>query len=105
MQQWAYSFDAQHPHDPNQAWRVGVSERKIKVLKSESHETKLARFLLVPDVMKAPVMIIGGWSRLDKDGCFVYVGKPANDHHNREIILPAPPGCYLLVFVLPDGTI
>jgi hypothetical protein len=105
MNSWAHSFDAQSPHDPNMTLRVGVAKRKLKAMQAAGHMAKLARYLLVQGAMTKPTMIVKGWSRLDRDGCFVYVAKPSIDYRGNDIEVPPPPGMHFLVFVLPDGKI
>jgi hypothetical protein len=90
---------------PYDTWEVGVPRWKINTLGDKNHESKLARMLLLEQVVGEPDLIIKGWDRLGKDGCYVYVGRPSRDYTRPRVNAPAPPGQVFLVFVLPDGTI
>lgn len=105
MTRWAVPFDAKSPHPPHGVWTVGVTHRKLAVLKSNSDEARLARLMLVPSTLAQPLTIRKGWTRLGKDDCFIYVSKPSTDYHDREIQVPPDPRAFFLVFVTPDGTI
>ncbi len=77
----------------------------MKVLHKKGHEAKLARAVLAGEVVVDPLIIGKGWCRYDREDCLVYAGKPSRDLYGPLIEVPPPPNCFLLVFVLPDGTI
>jgi|GEM_PF-4713508 hypothetical protein len=105
--QWKVSWDAMSQDGPPATWRVGIKESKLAFYRNRGHVTKLARVLLIPDVVASPLVIVKGWDRPEKNGCFVYVGKPNKDLRGGDASIEAgpPPGQFFLVFTLPDGTI
>lgn len=105
MGRWQLSFTTISARASETVWEVGVHESYIKHLRHHGHESPLARLVLVQEVLAAPLSIFEGWSRPDKENCYVYVGDPKVDFHSLTIQKPAPPNCLFLVFILPDGTI
>lgn len=105
MSRWLAQFEAQHPTDRTKTWTVGVAERKIKLLRANGHEVKLARAMLLGKVLSEPLVIGKGWCRFEKEDCLIYAGKTGIDYRSRTIEVPPPPGCFFLAFILPDGTI
>ena len=106
MSRWKYKLETKLPENPNKdVWNVGVHEQKINLLLKNGHMVRLCRLDIVKEVLSDPLAIYGGWSRPDKEDCFVYVGKPAHDRRGESIELPPPPGMLFVVFILPDGTI
>ena len=106
MSRWLYSFQAIDPKDPSKQWEIGVPEWLFSEYRKHSHNVKLARLALVDEIFPSgTTRIYGGWSRPDKDDCFVYEGRPERDYRNIRIEVPPPPGMAFLVFVLPCGTI
>ncbi len=105
MSKWLVDFEAQLPEDSTKTWTVGVSERKIKLLRSKGHVVKLARAVLLGSVVTSPLVIGRGWCRYEKEECLVYAGKPPNDYRSQTIEVPSQPGWFFLGFILPDGTI
>ena len=103
---WIIEFDAIDSSNPEgSAWKVGIAPALLDVLRTNSHTVKLMRIMLVKEVLIGPCAIFGGWSRPEKDDCFVYAGRPNRDYRGKQIETPPPPGMIFLVFVLPDGTI
>jgi hypothetical protein len=107
MSRWLITFDAIDPRDPNSRWTTGVSPAHYDRIRRSGHECQAARLLLVQEVLDPPktLHVFRGWSRPDRDDCFVYSGLPARDFRSLTIETPAPPRMTFLVFVLPDGTI
>jgi hypothetical protein len=105
MSRWQIQFVTISPRDLNGVWEVGVSEAYIKCLRNQGHETPLVRILLVGQSLEHPISIFEGWSRPEKEDCYVYVGNPESDYRSATIQTPAPPNSLFLVFILPDGTI
>ncbi len=106
MARWLLSFEAIHPTERDKTWETGVPERLYRELQNHGHEKAMGRLLLVREVLlEGARHIYGGWSRPDKDDCWVYVGCPNRDLKSLTIETPPPRGMVFLVFVLPDGTI
>lgn len=106
MARWLLPFQAIDPSNVDQSWEVGVSERLFRKIQNHGHEKALARLRLVHEVLEGGTQLLfRGWSRPDKDDCFVYAGCPSRDYKSLTIDTPAPKGMMFLVFVLPDGTI
>lgn len=105
MKPWQVTFAAQDPVDPLAQWKVGVTKSKFRLIHDSGDEKKLARLLLVEQVVRAPNLIIRGWDRPAKNHCLVYVGRPKSDYPRIKIETPAPPGMLFLVFVMSDGMI
>lgn len=104
MARWIYTFDALHPSGAKH-WTVGLLQAKMKTLHGNGHEVKLARAVLAGEVVTNPLIIGKGWCRYDREDCLVYAGKPSRDLRGQNIETPPPNNMFLLVFVLPDGTI
>lgn len=105
---WFYSCQAIDPNDPPDSfWEVGVSERLFRRLQNQGDARRLARLVLVEEVLVGGTdEIYAGWSRPGKEeDCFVYVGRPKSDYKSASIVTPPPKGMVFLVFVLRDGTI
>jgi hypothetical protein len=103
---WKIEFDARLPSNPEQdAWKVGIPAATIDLLQKRNHHHRQARILLIEAVLSDPAAIFEGWSRPEKEDCFVYAGNPGCDYYGACIEVPPPPGMIFLVFVLPDGTI
>lgn len=106
MAKWMVDISAIDPNDTDgERWKIGIHEKFIMTLAKNGHEQKLARLNCVKQVLEDTRLIVQGWSRPDKDECFVYCGLPDKDFKSRTIEVPPPPGMLFLVFVLPDGTI
>ena len=106
MARWQVTFDAIDPRAPDKHWQTGIPERLVRHIRNHGHEKALARLLLVKEVLEGgTIAIYEGWSRPDKEDCFVYVGAPSRDRRSLTIDTPAPKSMGFLVFVLPDGTI
>lgn len=106
MSRWFLQFDAINPANPEDRWKTGIHQAHYRRLQVHGHEKALARIMLVNDVLtEGTLRIYGGWSRPDKDDCFVYVGRPTREFKSLSIETPPPPGMVFLVFVLPDGTV
>ncbi len=108
MSRWKYQFTTRHPRDRESKWQVGVSEELCRNFVKNGHDKSHARLMLVREVLEECLLAIySGWSRPDKEDCFVYVGNPKSDWHklSPQICVPAPPGMVFLVFVLGDGTV
>lgn len=105
MSRWIYEFSAIDPRDHSRTWTVGIQERHYRTLQHHGHEKHIARLLLVKETLDDPIRLYQGWSRQDKDDCYVYAGLPAHDFRSLSIELPPPPNQFFLVFVLPGGTI
>ena len=105
MGRWQVTFTTISARHSESVWEVGVQESQIKHLRNHGHQAPLARLVLVQEVLADPLSIFEGWSRPDKEDCYVYVGDPKTDFHSLTIQKPAPPNCLFLVFILPDGTI
>lgn len=65
--QWKVSWEAMSPEDPEKTWRIGVSEPKLALLREKGHEFRLARLLLVDQVVREPLLLIRGWDRPTKE--------------------------------------
>lgn len=105
---WPVTFEAIDPGEPDHGmWEVGIAEWRLRLLRTRGHESKLAQLLLVRDILEpgGTERIYEGWSRPDKDDCFVYVGRPVRNRKSLTIETPAPKNMLFLAFVLPDGTI
>jgi hypothetical protein len=105
MGRWIYECSAIDPRDTSCTWKVGIEEQYFRFLQSHGDERRLARLKLVKETLDDPIRIYEGWSRLDKDDSYAYVGRPRHNFHSGSIELPAPPGRLFLVFVLLGGTI
>jgi len=106
MARWFVSFQAINPKDLATCWEVGVSERHYRSLQNHGHEKAIARLMLVKEVLKGgTIEIYSGWSRPDKQDCFVYTGRPRRDFRSLRIETPPDKRLIFLVFVLPDGEI
>jgi hypothetical protein len=105
MARWLIPFETISPRNPSEKWGVGVQESHYKRLCRQGHETPRARLLLVQMVLADPLSIFEGWSRPDKEDCYVYVGNPQTDYRSLTIQTSAPPNSLFLVFILADGTI
>ncbi|MHC4398390.1 MAG: hypothetical protein ACYTG0_01780 [Planctomycetota bacterium] len=106
MARWLLTFRAIDPNALDKRWDTGVPERLYRQIQHHGHEKALARLVLVQEVLERDThSLYGGWSRPDKEDCFVYVGCPNRDFKSLTIETPPPPGMGFLVFVLPDGTI
>lgn len=106
MARWLLTFQAIDPKNHEGKWAVGITENRYKELQIHGHEKQIARLLLVEEVLTGgTALLYEGWSRPDKDDCFVYEGHPSQDYKNLRIVTPAPPNMVFLVFILPDGTI
>jgi hypothetical protein len=105
MGRWQLTFTTISTRTSSGVWEVGVHEAHIKWLRNRGHGAPLARLVLVREVLADPLSVFEGWSRPDKEDCFVYVGDPKYDYHSPSIQTPAPPNFLFLVFILPDGTI
>ncbi|HVA47426.1 MAG TPA: hypothetical protein VNH11_13740 [Pirellulales bacterium] len=105
---WSVTFQAICPDNPTKkTWDVGVAERFFSLLRTQGDTAKLARLLLVQEVLEpgGTERLYQGWSRADTDDCFVYVGLPKHDMKSLTIETPPPVAMLFLVFVQPDGTI
>ena len=105
MARWTLPFTTISPRHLQATWEVGVHESKIRVLRNSGHETAYARLMLVQKVLADPLTIFEGWSRPDKEDCYVYAGDPGTDFRSYSLEMPAPPNCLFLVFILENGTI
>jgi hypothetical protein len=105
MGRWFISFLTRNPDDLDGQWEVGIDERLYKLYQNQGREVNLARIVLVDEVLSDPIALIQGWSRPDKEDCFVYVGRPREDYRSFTIQTAAPPGKLFLVFILPSGSI
>jgi hypothetical protein len=106
MADWEISFKAIDPRFALGRWNTGVSGRLLRLLRQQGHDARLARLVLVREVLcESPLEIRRGWSRYAMEDCFVYVGMPNRDFRRLTIETPPPPGSVFLVFVLEDGTI
>lgn len=106
MSRWQVDFTTLSPFDGfKRTWAVGVLEKYVQCLRHKGHAAPLARLLLVEKTLDQPVAIIEGWSRPDKDDCYVFIGSPSLDYRSLTIETDAPPNSLFLVFILPDGTI
>lgn len=106
MARWFVPFQAIDPRNLGSYWTVGVSERHYKRLQNSGHEKAIARLLLVRYVLEGGTSsIFEGWSRPDKEGCFVYAGYPKQDFQSLRIEIPVRKGLIFLVFVLPSGEV
>lgn len=106
MGRWKLPFSAASPDAPeDETWEVGIHDSTYRHIVENSHSTRLARIILVKEVLESPTALIQGWSRPGKEDCWVYIGRPARDYRSPRIDVPAPPGKLFLVFVLPDGTV
>ena len=106
MGRWYIEFDAVNPNSPDKKWKTGVLESLYRKIRNCGHEKAIARLLLVREVLdEGAVAIFSGWSRPDRDDCFVYLGHPDHDFKSLSIETPPPLKMGFLVFVLPDGTI
>jgi hypothetical protein len=105
MGRWQVTFTTISPRPSEGDWEVGVHESHIKHHQHHGHQAPLARLVLVQDVLSNPLSVFEGWSRPEKEDCYVYVGDPKTDFHSLTIQKPAPPNYLFLVFILPDGTI
>lgn len=106
MARWLLPFTAIDPRSLSGHWKTGVSQAHYQRICRFGHEKQQARILLVEDVLEGSTLhLYQGWSRPDKEDCYVYVGKPARDFKSLNIETPPPPEMVFLVFVLPDGTI
>ena len=103
---WKIEFEARSPSNPDKAtWKVGIASDLLALLQKKGHTVRQARILLVGEVLRETRTIFEGWSRPNKDDCFVYAGNPERDYRGPTIETPSSPGMIFLVFVLPDGTI
>jgi len=106
MARWKVEIPAIDPKDTDgPRWTVGIHEKLLKSMTENGHVQKIARLRCVKQVLEDTRLIAQGWSRPDKEGCFVYCGLPDTDYKSLTIEVPPPPGMLFLVFVLPDGTI
>jgi len=110
MARWLLTFHAIDPAALDKRWETGVPEWLYRHFRNQGHEKAIARLLLVREVLEGGTIdLYGGWSRPDKEDCFVYVGCPNRDFKSLTIETPAPKKMGkkmgFLVFVLPDGTI
>lgn len=107
MARWLLPFDAMDPKDPEKTWKTGITQDLYRKIQRQGHEARLARIELIEEVLSRDGVkrIYGGWSRPDKDDCFVYVGRPDRDHRSLTTHVPPPPNMVFLVFVLGGGTI
>ncbi len=106
MARWQFTFRAIDPKALDKHWETGIPERLFQHIRHHGHEKAVARLVLVREVLEGgTIALYRGWPRLDKEDCFVYVGRPSRDYKSLTIDTPAPKGMGFLVFVLPDGTI
>ena len=112
MARWQFTVEAIDPTNTSQRWEVGIPQQLYKGRQIHGHACSLARIILVHEVLSGGTTeIFRGWSRPNKDGCYVYVGFPARDyrsvadHESGWIDTPAPPDMAFLIFVTEDGTI
>jgi hypothetical protein len=106
MARWKVRFRAIDPRNLDGRWEVGVSDRHFRCLQNYGHEKQIARLVLVREVLEgATCNLYRGWSRPDKEDCYVYEGRPAHDFKSLTIETPVKEGMAFLVFVLPDGEI
>jgi hypothetical protein len=117
MPHWKWSFDAIDPNDTGKLWTVGIPHFIYEYAQHHGDEKRLARLVLINDVLcpedekgaegKGTDRIYRGWSRHDKENCFVYEGSPVRDFYSFSIgmVNCPPPNAVFLVFVLPDGAI
>jgi hypothetical protein len=104
MGRWFLDFSAMDPRNVDKSWKVGIREDYYRRLQHHGHQ-KLVRLILVQETFDDPVRLYRGWSRPDKDDCYVYIGSPKHDYRSVSIETPPPPRQLFLVFVRPDGTI
>ena len=106
MARWLLAFRAIDPKKLDGHWEVGVSERHYRYLQNHGHEKQIARLVLVHEVLEGgTINLYKGWSRPEKEECFVYEGRPTRDFKSLTIETPAKGGMAFVVFVLPDGEI
>ena len=106
MARWLLTFHAIDPAALDKRWKTGVPERLYRHIQNHGHEKAIARLRLVQEVLEGGTLsLFRGWSRPEKEDCFVYVGLPSRDFKSLTIDTPAPKQMGFLVFVLPDGTI
>lgn len=105
MARWFLPFTSLNPKNLKDTWEVGILQNHYHVLKNKGHEKQIARICCVDEVLQHPAYLFKGWSRPDKDDCFVFAGFPANDYKSLTITTPRPSNMIFLVFVLPGGTI
>src|ERR1700735_115570 len=96
---WLLQFDAVDPKNIEQTWETGITEVLFRKIQRSGHEARLARIELIEDVLGREGIrkIYSGWSRPDKDDCFVFVGRPDHDHRSLTIHVPPPPKMAFLV--------
>lgn len=106
MARWFFTFETLNPNDFDGMWETGIQEKHFRTLQHHGHSKSLARIVLVGNVLQGETKYLyRGWSRPDKEDCYVYAGYPDMDYKSHDITTPAPKNMAFLVFVLPDGTI
>jgi hypothetical protein len=88
MARWLLAFRAIDPKRLDGHWEVGVSERHYRYLQNHGHEKQIARLVLVQEVLEGgTVNLYKGWSRPEKEECFVYEGRPTRDFKGGWLLL------------------
>jgi hypothetical protein len=106
MSRWYLTFKAKDPRNLKGHWETGIHEADFKRIRLFGHASRVARIQLVQYVLEEDTQLIfRGWSRPDKEDCYVYAGRPDRDYRALNIETPPPPEMMFLVFVLPDGII
>ena len=103
---WLLSFHAIDPTNFSASWEVGIPNKLYRLLQNKGHDKAIGRLHVIGDVLQGGTLQIHeGWSRPDREDCYVYLGRPDRDFKSLTIETPAPKGMAFLVFVMEDGTI
>jgi len=100
-----WTMEALNPYGSNDPLEVWLPQAHVDGLTRKGLETRFARLLLVPEVLKNPEVVFQGLEREGQEEGLCYVGRPSRDFHSTTIEVPAPPGKVFLVFVERGGKV
>ena len=66
-------------------------------------DARYARIMLIPEVVRQPIMVLQGWRREGYEDALIYVGRPSKDFRSPTIETPPPKNMVFLVFVTPES--
>ena len=99
-----WTIEALDPDDP-----TGCRTVTLRLNYAHTHcsaaglDARFARMMLIPEVVRHPIMVLKGWKREGYEDAIIYVGRPPKDYRSTTIETPPPRDKVFMVFATPDN--
>ena len=97
-----WTIEALDPDDP-----TGCGTIILRLSYSHTHhsatgmDARFARIMLIPEVVRHPIMVLKGWKREGYEDAVIYVGRPSKDYRSTTIETSPPKDKVFMVFATP----